>query len=60
MSEAPITLQAALQTAMSFENVEDQLRLVEEGRKAVAEQFQAELKRRNRSSESALSGNQSP
>lgn len=60
VSEAPITLQAALQTAMSFENVEDQLRLAEEGRKSVAEQFQAELKRRNRSSESALSGNQSP
>ena len=57
IDESPVTLQAALQTAMSFENVESQLRLAEEGRKAVAKEFQSELARRHRSSESALIGN---
>ena len=56
INDAPMTLQAAIQTAMSFENVAQQLERAEHGRKVVAAAFQAELKRRKQTLESVLTG----
>ena len=51
-----MTLQAAIQTAMSFEGIDQQLERAEHGRKVVAAAFQAELKRRKQTLESVLTG----
>ena len=56
INDAPMTLQAAIQTAMSFENVAQQLERAEHGRKVVAAAFHAELKRRKQTLESVLTG----